>query len=149
MPCETREQQGGHASPERDERDGAKGMRCLRAADPGLLDHRRRAIEAVHISTLIDLLGEEVEGEWQTVLPPRRPESAARLVDEASAILCSIERRLIIAGGGARDTGPDLVGVAKTLGATVVAKTAEREAAAAEPPTLLQVSRKLHAYVRI
>ncbi|MCE2520120.1 MAG: hypothetical protein J4G15_09895 [Alphaproteobacteria bacterium] len=68
-------------------------------------------------------------------------------------MLCSIERRLIIAGDGARDTGPDLVGVARTLGATVVANTAEREAAgrgsgrAANPS--LQVSRKLHAYVRI
>ncbi len=140
-------------SPERDERDGPKGIRCPRAADPGLLDHRRRAIEAVHISTLIDLLGEEVEEEWQTALLPRRPESAARRVDETSTMLCSIERRLIIAGGGARDTGPDLVGVARTLGATVVVNTAEREAAGRgggrAANSFLQVSRELRAYVRI
>ena len=94
----------------------------------------------VHISIPIDVQAEIVEDDWQTVVPASKPAAADSQIDSAAELLKSAKLPLIMVGGGATEASDDLVNIAESLGAIVIASTAGKGIVADDHPLSLSAS---------
>ncbi|WP_406648491.1 5-guanidino-2-oxopentanoate decarboxylase [Aliisedimentitalea scapharcae] len=78
----------------------------------------------VHISLPMDVQAEMVEGDWQPVRLPDRPEPAAGKLPTAAAMLKDAQRPVIMVGGGATEASGGLAKAVERCGAVVISSTA-------------------------
>jgi len=94
----------------------------------------------VHISIPIDVQAEMVEDDWQAVVPASKPAAADHQIKAAAALLKSAKLPLIMVGGGAVEAREDLIRIAESLGAIVIASTAGKGIVPDDHPLSLSAS---------
>ncbi len=94
----------------------------------------------VHISIPTDVQAELVQEEWEPIVPAPRPPAPASQIAQAAELLKAAKTPLIMVGGGAAEAGADLVQIAETIGAIVVASTAGKGIVADNHPLSLSAS---------
>ena len=80
----------------------------------------------VHLNIPIDILGQEVEGEWRAMPYIRPPGGNDASIVAASKLLQSEDRVVIVAGGGARGAADEIQALAEKLDAPVITSVAGR-----------------------
>ncbi len=106
---------------------------------PGLIDRAFAVFESarprpVHIEIPLDVLVAPVGGDWLPAAPATRPRPSGADIEAAAKVLGRAKMPVIIAGGGACDSGPDLTRVAELLGAPVVTTAAAKGVMADDHP---------------
>jgi acetolactate synthase-1/2/3 large subunit len=73
----------------------------------------------VHLGLPVDVLAKPAPELTPIPAPPARPRPAPTAIARAADLLAGAQRPLILLGGGAKDAGPEALGLARRLGAPI------------------------------